>query len=74
MNKAMLLYFRNDVFPAKCNMESVNLYPLNLQEDQDLVKDLLIEFKGKTGSELAGHILDNWEKERTHFVKVSFVN
>lgn len=51
-------------------MESVSLNPLDLQEDLTFVKDLLAEFKGKTGSEVAAFILENWEEERKCFVKV----
>lgn len=39
-------------------------------EDMKFVQDLLKEFIEKTGSNLAQHILDNWQEEKKFFVKV----
>ncbi|XP_076076951.1 uncharacterized protein LOC143047651 isoform X1 [Mytilus galloprovincialis] len=64
------IYDKTQVFAKKCNMESVSLNPLDLQRDLTFVKDLLAEFKGKTGSDVAAFILENWETERKCFVKV----
>ena len=51
-------------------MESVSLDPLELQDDLTFVRDHLVEFKDKTGSEVAAHIIDNWETEKSNFIKV----
>lgn len=63
------IYDKTNVFPSKCNMESVSLEQLD-QEDVTFVKNLLVEFKYKTGSEVAENILDNWDQELKYFVKV----
>ena len=59
------------VFHDKCNNESVALESLELPEDLTFVQDTLKEFVEKTGSDLAQNMLDNWNTEKNHFVKVS---
>ena len=63
--------FRWKVFHDKCNNESVALETLELPEDSYFVKDTLLEFVQKTGSDIARNILDNWNTEKSHFIKVS---
>ncbi|ODN06304.1 Glutamate synthase [NADH], amyloplastic [Orchesella cincta] len=57
-------------FRNKCNPEMVELLPLELPEDLKLVKELLEEFQTKTGSEIAGRLLQDWPSGARHFVKV----
>ena len=58
------------VFHGKCNTESVDLESIELPVDIYFVKDTLLEFVQKTGSDIAKNILDNWNTEKLQFVKV----
>lgn len=57
-------------FKPKVNPELVELLPLDLAADIQLVKDLLKDFQKKTGSVVAKQILENWLEEQKKFVKV----
>jgi glutamate synthase (ferredoxin) len=57
-------------FPQRCNLEMVDLEPLREPEDIDLVRDLLIQHAGYTGSAVAAQILGDWEWAVEKFVKV----
>lgn len=57
-------------FRSKCNMEMVELLPLDQQEDIDYVKTLLQEFKEKTGSLIAAELLEKWPQPTSKFIKV----
>jgi glutamate synthase (ferredoxin) len=57
-------------FPARCNLEMVDLEPLREPEDLDLVRDLLIQHAGYTGSTVAARILSDWDWSVEKFVKV----
>ncbi|WP_422929785.1 glutamate synthase large subunit [Singulisphaera sp. PoT] len=57
-------------FPQRCNLEMVDLEPLREPEDLDLVRDLLIQHAGYTGSTVAARILGDWDWAVTKFVKV----
>lgn len=57
-------------FFRKCNPEMVELLPLELQEDLDYVKSLLIEFHEKTGSEIAKELVSVWPEPAKKFIKV----
>ncbi|MBI1322634.1 glutamate synthase large subunit [bacterium] len=57
-------------FPVKCNMEMVELEKFADKDDIDLVRDLLIQHAGYTGSTVAAELLGNWEAVRSKFVKV----
>lgn len=48
----------------------VELLPLSEPKDIDYVKDLLIEFKTKTGSVIAANLIENWPAAAEKFVKV----
>lgn len=61
-------------FDSKCNKEMVELLPLNEQKDLDYVKELLVEFKNKTGSVIAAELIENWPAAAEKFVKVSNKN
>ena len=57
-------------FPAKCNMEMVELEKFTEKEDLDLVRELLSQHASLTGSDVAQKILADWETSHRHFVKV----
>lgn len=57
-------------FKPKVNTELVELLPLELTTDVQLVKNLLKDFQEKTGSLVAQRILENWPEEQKRFVKV----
>jgi glutamate synthase (ferredoxin) len=58
------------VFPGRCNREMVELEPLEDPEDLSLVRDLLIQHAGYTGSAVAAALLKDWEAAVGTFVKV----
>ncbi|KAH7644617.1 glutamate synthase 1-like protein [Dermatophagoides farinae] len=57
-------------FNRRCNLEMVELLPMD--EDEDIIKlqELIHEFWEKTDSKIAEHILNDWQKEMKKFVKV----
>ncbi|HWE35512.1 MAG TPA: glutamate synthase large subunit [Isosphaeraceae bacterium] len=57
-------------FASRCNLEMVDLEPLADPEDLDLVRDLLIQHAGYTGSDVAARILGDWDWAVAKFVKV----
>jgi len=57
-------------FPTICNMGMVDLDPLELDEDADLVQSLLRKHIEATGSERAQWVLENWDRLQSKFVKV----
>jgi glutamate synthase (ferredoxin) len=57
-------------FPQRCNLEMVDLEPLREPEDLDLVRDLLIQHAGYTGSTVAARLLNDWDWAAEKFVKV----
>jgi glutamate synthase (ferredoxin) len=57
-------------FSQRCNLEMVDLEPLAEPEDIDLVRDLLIQHAGYTGSQVAARLLNDWEWAAGKFVKV----
>ncbi|KOB65501.1 Uncharacterized protein OBRU01_22648, partial [Operophtera brumata] len=63
----------NDVdgsFSSKCNPEMVELLPLELKDDLNVVKQLLEEFVEYTGSIIASDLLKSWPEPAKQFVKV----
>lgn len=57
-------------FPTICNKGMVDLVPLELDEDIDLVQGLLRKHIEATGSERAQWVLENWHQLQSKFVKV----
>jgi glutamate synthase (ferredoxin) len=57
-------------FPQRCNLEMVDLEAVQEPEDIDLVRDLLIQHAGYTGSAVAARILSDWDWALEKFVKV----
>ena len=64
------IYDPKGEFPVKCNMEMVELEKFADKDDIDLVRDLLIQHAGYTGSTVAADLLGNWDAVRSKFVKV----
>lgn len=63
------VYDPNSKFPAKCNMEMVNLDPID-DEDALFLKRVIKNHLQFTGSDVAENILANWDLEISNFVKV----
>ncbi len=57
-------------FPRRCNLEMVELEPLDDEEDIDLVRGLLERHFAYTESPVARAILDRWPQVTREFVKV----
>ena len=57
-------------FRRRCNLEMVDLEPLGEAEDIELVRDLLIQHAGYTGSTVAARLLSDWDEAVGKFVKV----
>ena len=57
-------------FEDLCNTEMVGLESIELPEDQQLLKNLLLEHFSQTGSLNAERILNCWEKLLQRFVKI----
>ncbi len=57
-------------FPRNCNLQMVDLEKLQEPEDLDLVRDLLIQHAGYTGSTVAARILNDWDWAVSKFHKV----
>ncbi|MEO9892855.1 glutamate synthase large subunit [Aurantibacter sp.] len=60
----------NKTFENNCNKESLNLLPVDEQEDIKQLKELIESHYNYTMSPLAQRILENWEKNLPKFVKV----
>jgi glutamate synthase (NADPH/NADH) large chain len=63
------IYDKSKKFPARCNMEMVELETLET-EDLAILKALIEKQYKNTNSDVAKFILDNWAKESQEFVKV----
>ena len=63
------IYDKNDTFLEKCNKEMVDFDPLDKDDIKVLYDEIKKHFK-YTGSDVAEGILDNWNEEVNHFVKV----
>lgn len=56
-------------FEGKCNLEMVDLDPLSLEDENQIIA-LLKRHVGLTNSNMAHSLLSNWKDERSKFVKV----
>jgi glutamate synthase (NADPH/NADH) large chain len=63
------VYDVNKKFNTNCNTESVDLDPLN-DEDVIEIKGLLNKHVELTESTTAKYILDDWDQQSVHFIKV----
>ena len=57
-------------FAQRCNLGMVELEPMAEPEDIELVRDLLIQHAGYTGSQVAARLLNDWEWALSRFVRV----
>jgi glutamate synthase (NADPH) large chain len=64
------VYDKSNLFKkGLCNLEMVDLDPLDI-DDIKILQDLISQHKKYTNSNLATRILNNWDTEKVHFVKV----
>ncbi len=56
-------------FASRLNREMVDLDPLD-PDDIAWLRDRVEQHLAETGSSVAGRLLDNWDLETSHFVKV----
>ncbi|KAL1240948.1 amyloplastic,Glutamate synthase [NADH] [Trichinella spiralis] len=64
------VYDKSHSFLNKCNVGSVDLDPVQTEEDAKTLKALIVEFHEKTGSRVAEKIITKWSKSVKRFVKV----
>ena len=67
---AAYIFDETGEFPQRCNLEMVALEKLVEPEDIELVRDLLIQHAGYTGSSVAARILNEFDWAVTKFHKV----
>jgi len=61
----------DDDFSVRCNKERVDLDPVIADsEDEEKLINLIKAHRYRTGSPVAGNIIDNWDKFRSKFVKI----
>jgi glutamate synthase domain-containing protein 3 len=63
------VYDADGLFDNRCNLEMVDLDIMDARDERDLLR-LLERHALFTGSAAARRIIDNWEREKTRFVKV----
>ena len=64
------VYDPDGSFIDKCNSEMVKVGPLEISEDEIVLKNLIENHFEYTGSENANRLLNNWERSKGLFVKV----
>ena len=57
-------------FAKKCNVDMVDLDPVDAEEDIAELRELIAEHQQKTGSTVAATVLDRWPAVLKQFVKV----
>jgi glutamate synthase domain-containing protein 3 len=60
----------SQLFDTRCNLETVDIEPVSLDEDRQRLRSLIELHQAHTGSELASAILRDWEEMLPRFVKV----
>ncbi len=63
------VYNPNNTFAENCNMEMVDLDPLSIKDEEQILA-LLHKHVNLTGSEVAKKLIANWRKAALQFVKV----
>lgn len=61
---------KNKDFAPKCNMEMVSLETVDTDAESAELKALITEHFNATGSDVASELLENWNNNVKHFVKV----
>ncbi len=64
------VYDENDTFKKRCNSESLNLLPVEEDNDIKELRTLVENHYNATISPLAQRILENWEASLSKFIKV----
>lgn len=64
------VYDPEGLFPAKCNLEMVDLYAVGTAGDDTILKELVTKHYEFTNSVKAATLLADWDEAVTHFVKV----
>lgn len=64
------IYDIDGKFERRCNKTMVDLCVLEEEKEMAKLEELINEFCERTGSEIAEHILNEWETELKKFVKV----
>jgi glutamate synthase (ferredoxin) len=64
------VYDEDSAFAQRCNLEMVQLFPLEDEEDVAEVRTLLRKFHAYTGSDRPLRFLNDWEQHGPKFVKV----
>ncbi len=64
------VYDVKETFANHCNMEMIDLDPLEDDSDKDALKALLEEHVSTTGSKVASFILGDFDNQLRNFVKV----
>jgi glutamate synthase (NADPH/NADH) large chain len=59
-----------DLFRLNCNLELVDLDPVDYVDDVEELKELLEKHHIYTASAVARELLDNWDEELSRFIKV----
>jgi glutamate synthase domain-containing protein 3 len=60
----------NQLFDTRCNLEMVDIEPLNDGTDEEFLRVTIENHVRYTGSKYAKGILDNWDDMLPYFVKV----
>jgi glutamate synthase (NADPH/NADH) large chain len=61
---------QNQLFDTLCNLEMVDIEPVNEKEDEEFLLKYIRNHIAYTGSKYAKSILDNWEDMLPYFVRV----
>jgi len=64
------VYDENQLFDTRCNLEMVDIEPVQHNEDKDYLESMIQKHIKLTGSALAKRLLDNWDEAGPLFVKV----
>jgi len=57
-------------FTDNCNMEMIDLFPVESQADKDELREMIIKHFEYTNSRIAKRVLDNWMEVQPQFIKV----
>ena len=64
------VYDHKKNFKKRCNVEGLNLDPIQSTQDNKELKSLIENHYNATQSPLAQRLLENWEIEQSKFIKV----
>lgn len=64
------VYDSDQQFANRCNLEMVDLFKVDETEDDEILKELIEKHLAYTDSVKAAEILNDWENQKQHFVKV----